>query len=485
MNLQDRLHCPACKSRLAPTSPTELRCTACERRVAVVEGIADFVGDVVPPANDPHRYGVDPATGESPIGDLLARIRTAAEGRWPSYPGDVLELGCGIGQMTRALVSAEAMRGLLAVDTAIENVRSCRHRLLETPTETPLAFATLSGHQNAIRDAVADTVLGVNVMTQTGDLRAFLAMVHRTLKPGGRAWFVVPNRRYRQALCQAMAEALVQSFARGRVWPEETHAAAGILGRSRLLLVHQGDLEFLNHLEQKHLFDSEMPEDLGKEVGFATAEMIPLDPDPLGAATARNLYDSAGLPEAFANDMAPLVACAGQPLFSLLGRQDSSHSMLLWLTKGAGPRVQVFAARPQPPPVGFAAPHTAVGGPAPRWSIELMACDTPDGITVRVGGWCLANTDVRWVRVTLDGTARQAPVWRPRPDVHEILNGAGLYHPLNALCSGLDTDMLFDGVHPEEGRCPLRLDVVLANGLVVTGPAPETLPMNEPVVINH
>jgi 2-polyprenyl-3-methyl-5-hydroxy-6-metoxy-1,4-benzoquinol methylase len=483
MSLHDQLHCPKCQSRLDPASPGELHCSTCGRIIAVVDGIADFVGEAVPPPHDPHRYGPHPALPEPPIGDLPARIRTAAGGRWPAYLGDVLELGCGTGQMTEALVSTEAMRGLLAIDTAIENVRACRERLGKT--ETPVTFATLSGSQNVIRDVVADTIPGVDVLARTGDVRGFLTNVHRALKPGGRAWFVVPNRRYHQALCQAVAEALVQAYARDRAWPKETHTAAELLASARLLQLHQHDPGFLAMLDRKHLFDSEMLEELSLEAGFATAEMIPLAPDPVGAGTVRLLWSSAGLSEQFAQRMAPLVSSAGQPYFSLLGRQDCSASMLLWLTKGDGPRVQVFAARPKQPPIGFEAAYSAMGGPDPRWSVELCARDTPGGIAVKVGGWCLVNTDVRWVKLSLGETTRQAPVWRPRPDVHEVLNGAGLFNPLNALCSGLDAELLFDDVHAVDGRCPLRLEILLGSGLVVTGPAPVTLPMDEPIVVNQ
>jgi hypothetical protein len=310
-------------------------------------------------------------------------------------------------------------------------------------------------------------------------------MVYRALKPRGRAWFVVPNRRYRQAVCLAVADALAQRFARERTWPDEIHPAVGILARSRRLLVHQGDADFLAGLEQKHLFDSEMLEDLGTEIGFAGAEAIPLDPDPLGAWSTRHLLEAANLPEPFIAGIVPLAASAGQPYFSLLGRQDASASTLLWLTKAAGPEVRVFTAMPKPPPIGLAAAEAVVGGPLPRWSVELFASDTPEGVAVKVEGWCLANTDVKWMRITLDGTTRHIPVWRPRPDVHEVMNGAGLYRPLNALCSGLDTDLLFDGVHPANGQCPLHLDVVLNNGLVLRGSTPEALRINEPVMVNQ
>ena len=389
--------------------------------------------------------------------------------------------------MTEALVAAEPMRGLLAIDSAVENVRSCRQRLLARglPDGLRLEFAAMSGSRNAIRDGVADTVLGTDVLARSGDLRDCLATVHRVLRPGGRAWFVVSNRRYRQALCHAMAAAVVQIFARDRVWHDDIRAAVAVLARSRLLLVHQGDSQFLAGMDRKHLFDSEVLEDLAKEVGFATAEMIPLSPDPFGAETAREFCVTAGLPETAARELAPLVASAGRPFFSLLGRQDSSDSMLLWLTKDTGPAVQTFSARPKPVPPVFTDAYTAAGGAGARWSIELLARETPDGVEVHVGGWCLANADVRWVRLMLDNVGANAPAWRPRPDVHEILNVTGLYHPLNALCSGLNARLRFEDVHPVNGWCAFRLEVVLANGSVLSGRAPEALAMDEPCVINQ
>src|SRR3954471_23063872 len=294
MNLPGWLHCPDCSGRLASAAPARLACTECHRGIPIVDGIADFVGDEAVPASDPHRWGTDPSLGEAAIGDLPVRIRSVAGARWPDYLGQVLEFGCGIGQMTQAMLSGQPLRGLLAVDTAVWNLQACRHRL-SAPPETEIAFATLSGHRNAIRDTVADTVFGLDVLGQIGDLRGFLTMVHRALKPRGRAWFVVPNRRYRQAVCLAMAEALAQRFARDGAWPEEIHAAVGVLARSWRLLVHQGDADFLAGIEQKHLFDSEMLEDLGMEIGFATAEALPLDPDPLGAMSTRHLLEAAGL----------------------------------------------------------------------------------------------------------------------------------------------------------------------------------------------
>src|SRR3954452_1982171 len=119
MILSDWLRCPDCKGRLASAAPARLACMECDRGIPIVDGIADFLGDQAVSASDPHRWGIDPAIGEAPIGDLPIRIRNAAGPRWPDYFGQVLELGCGIGQMTQAMLSDQPLRGLLAVDTAM------------------------------------------------------------------------------------------------------------------------------------------------------------------------------------------------------------------------------------------------------------------------------------------------------------------------------------------------------------------------------
>jgi hypothetical protein len=49
----------------------------------------------------------------------------------------------------------------------------------------------------------------------------------------------------------------------------------------------------------------------------------------------------------------------------------------------------------------------------------------------------------------------------------------------------LASEILFAGIHATANPCALRLEIVLASGLVVTGPAPETLVMNEQMVIAH
>jgi ubiquinone/menaquinone biosynthesis C-methylase UbiE len=488
MNLTERLQCPRCKSRLAAIAEAHpaghaLHCINCDCVISVVDGIADFVGERCVPVNDPFAYSGDRHDDDAASTALMQEVRAAAESRWPDSLGDVLELGCGSGQMTRALALHAEVRGMLVIDTAMDMVRRCRDRLVKTGPALgdTVRYATLSGQENAIRDAVADTVVGTCVLQH--DLRAFLTMVHRVLKADGRAFFVVPNRRYNQAFCYATAAALARLHMRDGVWPEACHAVLELVADLRRQLLHQGDPLSLSSLPEKHLFDCDALEDLAREIGFATVDVIPLHPDPLGGETTLRFCRDAGIPNEFAAELAPFVASAGAAFFSLLSRQDASRFMLLWLTKGVGPTMRTFQARPDMPVASFTAPGSAVGGASPRWWVELTAHDSPDGVVVSVSGWCLVNTDIVWLRVALDGVSRNVPVWRPRPDVHEVMNTRGLYHPLNALCCGIASDVLFNGLHPQGDQCHLHLEIVLANKVTVRGPAPPALMMNKPLIV--
>jgi hypothetical protein len=483
MTLTDSLHCPDCQGRLTSAFIDHLVCAACERDFAIIDGVADLVGDRVLSGSE--RLGGVTLEHGFLAADLPTRIKSAAGSLWPVSLGDTIEIGCGIGLMTRAILAGETVRSLLVIDTDPAMLQACKARVGELALNASALCWLRAGDLTPIRDAVADTVIGTAVLTGIGDLRGFLTRVHRMLKPKGRAALVVPNRRYHQAVCVAMAEAFAQRFALTGAWPDASGPAFAMLGETRRALVHRTDPALQSSPGQNYLFGDDALDDLGQEVGFDSVLMLPLDPDPAGGQTITRLCQDAGASPKFAQEFAPLAATIGRPYLNLLDRRDASAFSLVWLTKAAGPTVRVFTNRSAGPLMDHVGPDAAVGGIMPRWSIELLGRDTPAGVVVTLGGWCLANIDALWVRITLDPVSRQAPVWHPRPDVHEVLNRACIYHPLHALCSGLGEGLLFDGVHPGEQGCPLRVEIVLTGGMVVTGPAPEWLVMDQPMVIAH
>ena len=476
MTLTDSLHCPACQGRLA-AAPGGFACSACGSTVAETDGIAIFASSE--PRQDPgFSFGRHIASG-----DWASRVKSAAGDRWPVALGKTVVAGCGGAAAIRTLMADTSGRPMLAADPDLHALLACRAGLQASGIDPAHAasFVQTGFGLNDLRDAVADTIACAAAASGILDTNAFLAAIYRVLKPSGRAAIIVPNRRYCLAWCRAVTEALSQQAARDGAWAAFAHPALEIVAHARNLLLHEGDTGYLAALDEKHLFEPEALERAAMEAGFASAEALPLEPDPFGAATTLALLT--GAPDAEA--MAPMIAAVGAPWFQLLAPRDRSLWSVLWLTKARGPEIRVFKLTPPPKTPDYAGPAVAVGGTMPRWSVELTAQDTPDGIAATLSGWVVCNTDVARVRLTLDETPGEAPVWRPRPDVQDILNRTRVYHPLNALCSGVDSVLFFPGVHDREGGCPMRLEIVLTNGLVVTGPAPATLTLNETTVIAH
>ena len=481
MTLFAYLHCPRCQGRLLAASESELRCSNCEQTIALTDGIADFVGDAV----------AEPCSGLTRGHGVLAsslpeRIIAAAGQRWPAEPGAVIELGCGLGQMTRALAAGGHMRSLLVVDSDKARLLACQTQLREDgyqpPPGQPVIFAAAGGDQNIVRDAVADTVVGTAALALARDARAFLTGVSRMLKPGGRALFAVPNRRYWQAVCLAMADALLQHHAQHGTWSSDSWPVMAELAKMRRLILHLGTAPDQDGLRP---FDADDIEHLGPESGFAAADVIPLSPDATGADTIERFCLETGTNEEFARDISCRAAVAGRRFFALLADRDASAYSLIWLTKADGPAVCFQRPRPTPPAMVYPAADLVLGGMPPRWSIELLGWETPDGIVVKIGGWCLSNADVLGVRVTLDDVPHDAAVGRYRPDVQEVMNQHRQYNAVNALFSGLEDQVLFPGAQADEHGCPLRIDILLAGDIALSGPAPDRLLLNQPMVVRH
>jgi SAM-dependent methyltransferase/uncharacterized protein YbaR (Trm112 family) len=493
--LADLLHCPHCKGRvnvvaaasITGTPAGSLFCTVCEAIVPAPDGIVDFVGSRLVTEVHPSGFFGDPYLADEEAGDLRDRLLTAAGSLWPAGLGDVLELGCGGGRMTRALALElnNTLHSLVAVDTSGDALRACRDRLGQTiQLDTlPISFVRLGLDDNVIRDATFDTVLGLDVLTRTGDPAALFRLIHRILRPGGRAFLVAPSRRFAQALCHAMADALVLRHAREQTWSDPARSAIHMIGLLYQRHIHHGNAPALAHVRDKQLYQPEELADLALETGFDEIATIPLEPDQAAADSTLRLCRTAGVDAAFAAEIAPMVASVGAPHFNLLARADSSPTMLVCLTKGIGPALRTFARAPKPSPIGVRQPEAALGGVPPRWSIEITARDTPEGIQLSVDGWCLVNADVLWVRMTIDGVTRVAAMGHPRPDVHDVLNRQGLYHPLYALCSGLRATVQFEGVHSRDSQFALRIEVALASGIIVQSAAPRMLVINETVTI--
>lgn len=484
-----KFHCTECRGRLITAPDGGLACEHCATPVPVEDGILDFVqgraGTILDPGEYDAFHGIDAARSNA----LYREIQQLAGGQWPASLGSVLEVGCGTGLLSRALISHGDVRDLVLTDVSTAMLRTCRDHLHQSDllNRVPLTFATHSATEPCFQDVVFDTCAGGSVLHHIPDVRGFLASMFRWLKPGGRAFFMEPNLRHHRALAQTLADILALLYTRDQTYSDSRQKLLNLISQWRRGILHQGDVGFLTTLEDKHMFAGDAFEEMGRELGFATAVAIPTASDPSGTSIVAGLCGQLGIDDSVRTEVLGLLPAYRGRYLSLLPPRDQSSSFLLWLEKGTGPAVRSFRAPPPPappPPADTPIEHLQ-GGLPPHWSLDLTASAGPTGILLVLDGWCLLNTDVKWVRITLGTVTRDAPVWMPRPDVHAALASVGLHASWNSLCCGVRETLSFEGVTAENSELSLKVAIVLASGAALDTAAAPSLHLDETLTVRR
>ncbi len=469
--LLDRLQCPACGASLRAVGSEALRCNRCDAGVPVQDGIIDFVQGRLGTILSHEAYDAEHAIDPGRVEQHYREIRDAAGDRWPATLGTTLEVGCGTGLLSRALLGHGDVGALLLTDVSTGMLATCRTALQAGGLvgHVPLLFATHSGEEAAFREGGFDTCAGTSVLHHILDVPGFLQRVFRLLRPGGRAFFLEPNARYHRAVMQALADVVAQLMARDPAPSPGRQKLFNLLASTRRAMMHQGDLPYLAGLEDKHVFVAEEIERTGRAAGFAVAEALPTGLFRSGASMVSSLCAQLDLSEALRDQVVGMMPAHAARYLPLLADRDLSPSFVLWFEKSVGPR----PARFSPPPEdrdGEAftqrAPEPA-GGLPPRFSLRLLAEAEGNGTAVALSGWCIANAEVSWVRVRIGPHARSAPLWIPRPDAHAAVNAAGAFPNWTSLCCGVDERLSFPDIPPDPDGLPLIVELVMADGPVI------------------
>ena len=465
--------CPACRGRLT-AGAAELTCGTCGNRYALVDGsIVDFVGGRFDTRLDPHHYDTDHGITDRRSAADYRNIRRRLGPRWPTSLGSMVEVGCGTGAFSRAVLAKHDVRDIVLTDVSLDMLRICKAHLerLGVAANLPMTLATYSTNERCFRAASFDSCVGIQVLHHVPDYAAFLEDLFRFLKPGGVAFFAEPALRFHQAVAAAMAEIVAGDMAWDPAPSQDRQLLHNWISEQRRGTLHQGALEFLAGLEDKHMFVPAEFAETARRIGFATTEAFPLVPDPAGAKMVGGLVRQLGLSAAGAAATLRVLPHHARPYLRALPPEDRTASYLFWLAKPASGRAGGPRCKAKPiAGAGERAPAAAMDIHPAHWFLELRAQPGRDSLTVVVDGWCLLNSDVRWLRVRIAGVTRDTPVWYPRPDVHAAFNGDGRYAAWNSLCCGVTDTLVFDGVPTQVEALPLTLQLVLMNGFIVDLP---------------
>lgn len=484
----ERFQCPWCRGPLHEGSGVALLCHVCVEVFHIEDGIVDFVRSDPPSITDPDALDDSHRIAAERVEADYRTMRSAAGLRWPDSLGSVLEVGCDTGLLTRAMLRAGDSSDVVVTAPSIENLIRCRAILRQGGLlgTTPVTFATYDAENPCLADATFDTVIGASFLRRLPDVPAFLTDVLRILKPGGRAFFAEPNQRFLRAIMHTLADITALLLGRDDGSEDDRKAILHLLARYRRAMLHQDDPAFLRDLGDKNSFVAELFEDLGFHIGFTSAAALPRRQHSIGTGFLASLLTQVGIDDGLREDILELLPAYSTRYMSLLSRRDRSPGLLLWLEKGADTSLRSIPTSlpDSDAPARRQHDEDMTGGLPVRAALTIRAERTDAGLFAHVTGWCLANADIRWLCVTLDGTSRDAAVARPRPDVHQAINGKGLYHAWNSLCCGIESRLPFGAVGRGKATIPLAVEVVFCDGSVLRLCHPSHLRLNETVRIS-
>jgi SAM-dependent methyltransferase len=439
--------------------PDRLACAACGLIVPVADDIIDFVGGVATTELDnidyDERYGISEAHSLS-LYHLLLR---ATGPLWPRGFGDALEVGCGTGGLSLALLRNIAADRVVLTDISTKMLRLCRSRLraADALRVSALMFATYSGTETCFRAGVFDTCFGTAVVHHITDVSRFLAHIHMVLKPGGCAFFMEPNLAFHRALTLTLADIVADALRSRSLSESDISLMLNWTGEVHCNIVNTGDIEVLAEREDKHFFVGETFVDWAKAAGFSPAAALPCDPDPTGWNTIQTYLDQNHVSAKGFAMLKQAWAAKHIDHFMHLAASDQSPSYLFWLRKPLRPAITT------PVPLVVVAAAEPSQHPA-RTDLQLRLERDGDELRLVVSGWCVSGAPVRSIQISACGVVRRLPVWRPRPDVQTAINRDAIYPPLHALCSGVEGTVRLRAPDGDDDPVEVTVEIVPVDG---------------------
>ncbi len=473
------LKCPRCGESLAVSAATRIECTVCHAAVATSGGIIDFVAGTSATALDDIDYDQFYAVNLQSSLDQYKLVKTSAGRFWPQTLGNAVEIGCGTGGFSMAILTqCSAAHGVLT-DVSIKMLGICRARLdrLGTVQANGLTFVTYSGTETCFAPDAFDTCFGTFVLHHVIDVPRLLKQVHQLLKPGGRAFFMEPNLPFHRALTVTLASILGKWINDAAVPDLQMSIMLNWMAEVHCNIVNSGETEVLAEREDKHLFVAETFKGMAQAAGFTSVVALPCGPDPTGSGAIGVYLSQCGVNDATFRMLWQAWPAAQEQHFSALAPQDCSPSYLFWLAKG---HTRQAGRRRPDNSLEHASTRLVVGPVLPmHLFLEVSIRRNNDISKVVVNGWCAAVERVKSVEITVGEQHSRLPIWRPRPDVQKAVNKNNTYPPLHALCSGIDGTIPLTTGQAKEAPTKVQVDVVAVDGRILPGKSIILLPNGE------
>ena len=223
--------------------------------------------------------------------------------------GDVLEIACGSGKLTAAMLAEDCFETVHCGDISVDFMRIMSKRVSEIPTRTSIRKYLFDANSLPFQDNAFDYVFGNSVLHHFAEFERTVADAFRVLKPGGAALFGEPifDSHALVSLAAGLILRSPQASAENGLTARHIGALRTVQTRlGRKIDALNGDRSQLQDIEDKFMFPAKLMRDLGAKIGYDRVVVSGAGPDFDLGRTAKTkitrILDRAGL------DTAPLAA---------------------------------------------------------------------------------------------------------------------------------------------------------------------------------
>ena len=266
---KEKLACPVCLAEGMTQVAEAIRCVQCDRLYPVVNGIPHLIDPESQVKTRLDEFAYDDSTGED-VPDVLLQNWETLFGEFQARFGDVLELGCGGGYLTQALLHHFPFAAVHAVDISPIFLEMARKKI-QAEQQHKAAFYLCDANFLPFAQHSFDVVIGRSVLHHFVDYEKILVHIATLLRPGGLAIFYEPviQGKAKIAFMLQLMLMINKRFAEPVFDDEELQKIKRLHKHLVKALVVGDNREKLAQMEDKYIFDITKMRTTGLACGFS------------------------------------------------------------------------------------------------------------------------------------------------------------------------------------------------------------------------
>ncbi|HQQ64144.1 MAG TPA: methyltransferase domain-containing protein [Pseudomonadales bacterium] len=268
----DILLCPACLCGNLRLQENHLSCEACDRAYTIDDGIPLLLRD--PDAMtrlDHDSYDAQHEISDDNV-DAIQRMWQTVFSEHAIRAGDVLEIGCGTGQLTRALPGIPGVKHVHATDISPAFLALTRQQLQSFSGK--IFYYACDANHLPFQPSSFDLVVGHSVLHHLLDYSQVVEQAYGLLRPGGVAVFFEPVLQGK-VMIAFLADLMLRIHEKTGYGNLDESDCDKIRTMIRHITKHKefgDDREKLSTMEDKYIFDRHEFREMALKRGFIAAE---------------------------------------------------------------------------------------------------------------------------------------------------------------------------------------------------------------------